>query len=312
MVKAEEFSFISSDGVPVIAYQWASPQPIAVLQISHGAVEHAMRFDEFAGALAERGFSVYAADHLGHGKTAGSPDKVGHFSDHGGAFQMVVEDMHTLTKRMKEENPGLPLFLLGHSMGSMLARIYAAKYGEALDGVVLTGTGGKSAAYLTEMMAVAKCIMILRGKRYRSPKLNKMYIDVLNGPFGGETGNEFICSDPAVVEAYTADAYCGNLRSAEFFYELLWGTREAAAKRTINGFPKTLPLFIGAGEFDSLGGEGLKEVRHAADAYREAGVADFTFKIYTGMRHEILNERDKRQVWNDIFDWLEKHVTVKK
>jgi alpha-beta hydrolase superfamily lysophospholipase len=306
----EEFKFKSADGKDIHAYKWPAQNPKAVLQISHGAVEHALRFDALACALVVKGISVYAEDHLGHGKTAGTPENVGHLSDSKGAFRIVVEDMRTLTKIMKEENPGAPVFMLGHSMGSMLTRIYAAKYGDELSGVIVTGTGGKSYAYLTMMMGLAKMIMLLRGKSYRSPKLNGLYDSVLNGPFGGGNGNEFLCSNPEVVAAYNADEYCGNPRSAEYFYELLWGTREAAVKRSTYGFPKKLPLFIGAGEFDSLGGKGLKEVKNAAEAYRKAGVLDLTFNMYPGMRHEILNETGKQQVWNDIIGWLEKHIKV--
>lgn len=310
MVKTEEFSFISSDGVQIAAYKWAAQQPRALLQIAHGSVEYAMRYDAFARSLCERGISVYAEDHLGHGKTAKSDGDVGHISDNKGAFLKIVEDMHTLEARMRGENPALPVFLLGHSMGSFLARIYAAKYGAGLGGVVLTGTGGRSAAYLTLMIALAGGVMALRGKAHRPGLLNKLYKKELNGPFEGNTGNEFISSDPAVVEAYTADPRCGNALSAEFFREMLWGTREASAKRVVAGFPKQLPLFIGAGEFDTVGGSALKEVKRDVAAYGKAGVADLTFQIYPGMRHEILNEKGRRQVWDDIMGWLETYISV--
>ncbi len=313
MVEFEEFSFVSSDGVTVAAYKWEAQKPIALLQIVHGSVEYAMRYDAFARALCEHGITVYAEDHLGHGKTAESDDYVGHISDSKGAFLKIVEDMHTLDQRMREENPGLPVFMYGHSMGSMLARLYAAKYGKTLNGVVLTGVGGRSAAFLTGMIATARCAMILRGGRYRLAMLNNMYNNVLSGPFGKERPHEFISSDPAVVEAYNADPRCGNALSAEFFREMLWGTRESASKKVIGGFPKDLPLFVGAGEFDTAGGgEGLKDVRRHVALYEKAGVSDLTFKVYSGMRHEILNEKNKQQVWDDITSWLNKHVTVKK
>jgi len=309
VVKFEEFSFISSDGATIAAYKWEAEKPKAVLQIVHGSVEYAMRYDAFAKALCEHGVTVYAEDHLGHGKTAISDDAVGHISDSEGAFLKIVEDMHTLDACIRKENPGLPVFLFGHSMGSFLSRIYAAKYGKDLKGVMLTGTGGRSAAYLTLMIALARCVIILRGKAHRPKMLNKMYTQELSGPFGGDTGNEFISADPDVVAAYTADPRCGNPLSAEFFHEMLWGTREAASKRIVGAFPKELPLFIGAGEFDTVGGgEGLKEVKRDVALYENAGVADLTFKIYPGMRHEILNEKGKQQVWDDITEWIEKHI----
>ncbi len=308
MVKASEFSFTSADGVPIAAYKWAAPKPRAVLQISHGAVEYAMRYDAFACWLCERGISVYAEDHLGHGKTAQSDDDVGHISDSKGAFLKILEDMHTLDGCMREENPGLPVFMLGHSMGSFLARLYAVKYGGSLSGVMLTGTGGRSAAYLSLMIALARAVMALRGGAHRPRMMGKLYKKEMNGTFEGNTGNEFISSDPAVVETYFADPRCGNALSAEYFHEMLWGTREAATKRSISAFPKELPLFIGAGEFDTVGGKELKEVKKDAAVYKNAGVKDVTFKIYPGMRHEVLNEKGKQQVWDDMISWLDSHI----
>ena len=210
MGKAEEFSFNSSDGVQIAAYKWAAEKPKAVLQIAHGAVEHAMRYDAFARALAEKGFAVYAEDHLGHGKTAGSPDKVGHYSDRDGAFLKIVEDMHTLELRMREENPDLPVFLFGHSMGSLLSRVYAAKYGSGLAGLVLTGTGRVAAPLIAVVQMLAKREMKKYGYAHRSPFLHSLVFGTLNKPFKGEHGCEFICSDPEVVSAYVADKCCGN------------------------------------------------------------------------------------------------------
>jgi alpha-beta hydrolase superfamily lysophospholipase len=309
MVKFEEFSFVSSDGVPVAAYKWEAQKPKALLQIVHGSVEHAMRYDAFARSLCEHGITVYAEDHLGHGKTAESDDYVGHISDSKGAFLKIVEDMHTLDQRMREENPGLPVFMYGHSMGSVLVRLYTAKYGETLKGVLLTGVCGRGAAFLTMLIATARCAMILRGSRCRSAMLNNMYNDTLSGPFGKERAHEFICSDPAVVEVYNADPRCGNALSAEFFHEMLWGMRESASKKVIGGFPKDLPLFIAEGEFDTTGGgEGLKDARRHVGLFEKAGVSDLTFKIYPGMRHEVLNEKGKQQVWDDLTGWIEKHI----
>ncbi len=307
-MKFEEFSFISSDGAQIAAYKWTSENPKALLQIAHGAVEHAMRYDAFARYLAEKGFAVYAEDHLGHGKTAGSPENVGHYSDRDGAFLKIVEDMHALEAQMRKEHPGLPVFLMGHSMGSLLSRIYASKYGDGLTGLVLTGTGHVAAPLIAVVQALAKREMKKFGYNHRSPFLHSLVFGTLNKPFKGETGSEFISADPEVVKAYAADPYCGNTVTAEFAYELLEGTKLAAQKRTFSETPSALPIFIGAGEFDTMGGNKLTAVKKDAADYQKAGVADFTFKIYPDMRHEILNEKGKRQVWDDISGWLEKHI----
>lgn len=304
----KEFSLKASDGMALCAYSWLPERPVAAVQIAHGAVDHALRYDGFAQFLADNGFAVYANDHRGHGKTAGGAENVGHLSDKPRAFMAIVEDMHTLTRHISEELPDLPVFLFGHSMGSLLTRVYAARYGGELSGVLLTGTGGRNAAFLTMMIWVSGCTMALRGGRYRSSLLNKLYDDILNSPFEGDTGSEYICSDPDVVAAYNADEYCGRPKSAEFFREMLWGTREAASARAAKGFPKQLPLFVGAGEFDMVGGKGLADAKRDVARYQKAGVADVEFHIYEGMRHEVLNEKGRQRVYNDILAWLKKRI----
>lgn len=304
----EEFTFKSSGGTEIRAYKWLAQKPKAVVEIAHGAVEHAMRYDAFASALAVKGFSVYAEDHLGHGKTAGSPEAVAYFSDKDGGFGLAVEDMHTLAGIAKAENPGLPFFLMGHSMGSLLSRIYASKYGKELDGLVLTGTGRANPLLIAVVKCLAKLNMKLYGRNHKTPFLDSLVFGTLNAPFKKEGKSAFICTDKSVVDAYRADDYCGNTATAEFVYELMKGTRDAFRKEAFVNYPKKLPLFIGSGEFDSMGGKKLAEVKKDAAAYREAGVSDLTFNIYPGMRHEILNETGKQQVWNDVIGWLEKHT----
>lgn len=307
-MKPHELSFQSSDGTLIRAYRWETQSPKAAVQIAHGAIEHAMRYDDFARALNHSGFVVYACDHRGHGRTAGDVENVAYFSDAKGGFNAAVDDLETLTRLIREEQPGLPVFLLGHSMGSLLARVYATRYGSALKGLVLTGTGRVNPLLIALVRGLARVAMALLGRRHRSPFLHTLVFGTLNKPFKGETGSEFICSDEAVVRAYAADPYCGNLCTAEFIDELLGGTRAAARRQTFARYPKDLPLFIGAGEFDSMGGAGLKAVRADVRDFEKAGATDLTFKGYDGMRHEILNEKDKRQVYGDIIAWLEKRT----
>ncbi len=303
-MKPHEFSFVSSDGTTIRAYKWGTEAPKAAVQIAHGAIEHAMRYDDFAQALCSHGFVVYAEDLRGHGQTAGAVENVAYFGDGNGGFIKTVDDLHRLSQHIRDENPGLPVFLLGHSMGSLMARVYASHYGEELKGLVLTGTGRVSAPLIALVRGMARVIIALRGRRYRSPFLHSLVFGTLNKPFKGETGSEFICSDEAVVKAYAADPYCGNLCTADFIYELLGGTRAAARKDTFARYPKNLPLFIGAGEFDTMGGSHLKAVKQDVADFKKIGAVDLEFKIYEGMRHEILNEKDKHRVYEDIIAWL--------
>ena len=307
-MKLSEFSYESTDGTAIYVYKWCGDQSKAVVQIAHGAIEHAKRYSDFAAALVERGFVVYAGDHRGHGRTAGTVEDTAYFSDAKGGFSLAVDDMHILTQRIKEENPGLKVFLLGHSMGSLMSRVYAVRYGKELSGLVLTGTGRVNPILIGVVRGLAKIMMALFGRRHRSPLLKTLVFGTLNRPFAGDTGSEFICSDPKVVAAYAEDAFCGNLVSVEFIDQLLWGTREAARKKTFDAYPKALPLFVGAGEFDTMGGNKLSAVGKDVADFKSAGVKDVTFRTYDGMRHEILNEVEKKSVYNDIIAWLEERV----
>ncbi len=302
----KEFSFTTSSGIKMYAYKWAADKPKAVVQIAHGAVEHALRYDHFAKALVKSGYSVYANDHRGHGKTAQGVKNVGHYGEQKGGFALAVEDMHDITNIIKKENKGIPVFLFGHSMGSLMSRVYAAKYGSEIDGLLLTGTGRVSSFLIGIVRFLAKCHMVLLGRSDRSVFLHSLVFGTLNRPFKGETGSEFISADSAVVDAYVKDEFCGNTVSAEFVYELLWGTKRAAMKKTFENTPKNLPVFIGAGEFDTVGGNKLAAVKKdAADFGRQD---DLTFKVYEGMRHEILNEKEKLIVYDDIMKWISKRV----
>ena len=177
-----------------------------------------------------------------------------------------------------------------------------------LAGVVLTGTGRVSPALIALGRGIAKAITALYGRRHRSPLCHQLVFGTLNRPFKGGTGCEFISTDDAVIKAYAADEYCGSTVTAAFTDELLYGTRLAFCKETFENTPKDLPLFIGAGEFDTMGGPGLKQVKKDVSDYRRAGIADLEFHIYEGMRHEILNEKDKQRVYDDILAWLKKRV----
>lgn len=298
----KQFTFEADDGKEIFVYKWEAENPKAVVQIAHGAIEHAQRYDDFAMMLVNKGFTVYADDHRGHGKTAQAKENVGYFSDQNGGMKLVIEDMHMLTGIIKKENPALPVFLLGHSMGSYMSRLYAAKYGGEIDGLLLSGTGRVNNVLISIMRAFAKVQMVLLGRKHKSPLLHSLVFGTLNKPFKGETGSEFISSDQAVIDAYAKDEYCGNTITPEFVYELFWGIKQATKKEAFADVPNDLPIYIGAGELDTVGGKNLSAVKK--DVADFGGNSDLTFKIYENMRHEILNEKNKQIVYKDIVEWI--------
>ena len=302
----KEFIFESQDGTEIFSYIWAAKAPKAVVQIAHGAVEHALRYEDFANALCESGFTVYANDHRGHGKTANGVENVGYFSDQKGGLKLAIEDMHALTKIIKKGNPSLPIFLFGHSMGSHMSRLYAANYGSEIDGLILTGTGRVNNVLISIVRAFAKVQMVLLGRKHKSPLLHTLVFGTLNQPFEGDKGCEFISTDQAVIDAYEKDEYCGNTITPEFVYELFWCIKQAVKKETFAAKPKDIPIFIGAGEFDTMGGKNLGAVKKDVADFGDN--SDVTFKIYENMRHEILNEKENEIVYQDIASWISERV----
>ncbi len=303
----KEFSYRSTDGSEIRSYEWDAKDPKAAVLIVHGAVEHALRYDDFAKALAAKGFSVYAADLRGHGETAGKPEDVAYFSDSNGGFGLVVDDLLGLTRYIKKKD-GLSVFLMGHSMGSLMARVFASKYGAEIKGLLLTGTGRVNPLLIAIVKRFAWLEKKVLGGRHRSPFLHSLVFGTLNRPFRSEGKSAFICTDKEVVSVYNADEYCGNTLTAEFVYELMKGTRAAFTRVAFENCPKDLSVFIGSGEFDTMGGPHLKAVKKDVEDYRKAGAKDVEFRIYEGMRHEILNEMSKQKVYADIIEWLDKRA----
>ena len=184
-MKTETFFFDGSDKAKIFSYKWSPDDGIKIagaVQIAHGMAEHAARYERFAAFLTSNGFVVYANDHRGHNKTAGSLENTGFFADKNG-WALVVEDMHILTGKIKEQNPGLPIFLFGHSMGSFLSRNYIYTYPDEFTGVILSGTGGNPGLLGKVGKMIAGIEKSIKGPRHRSTLLNGLSFGSFNKPF---------------------------------------------------------------------------------------------------------------------------------
>lgn len=308
-----EFRFPStSSGVPVRVRVWnpVSRSPRAVVQISHGMVEHIDRYDAFARFLAANGFAVYGNDHLGHGGTARTPDDIGFFGDRGG-WECLVEDMATLTKLARERHPGLPCFLYGHSMGSFLARSYAFRHPDIqLAGMLLTGTNFLPRITSMAGLALFSTARMLFGHRSRPVRLDRILFGNYNRPFEpARTPRDWLSRDESIVDAYMLDPLCGFVFTTSAYQELMRGLSEIVRQDRIRRMDPALPVWIGCGEFDTVGncGEGA---RRTAEAFQAAGLAPPTLKVYPGARHELLNETCRDEVYGDICRWLESRLPV--
>lgn len=278
---------------------WAPEEPRAILMIAHGMAEHSARYDDFARRLAAEGFVVCMNDHAGHGRSDGTR---GFFAEKNG-WQCVVQDLHALLLEVKEKYPGLPLFMMGHSMGSFLTREYITHWGGALSGCILCGTMGKNPA-LGAGLVLAKLQCLFKGPKSPGKLLDKMSTgsyskkipDAVN-EFAWLSENRQNCID------YKNDPLCGFLFTASAFRDMFSGVQAVTGPEWARDVPKNLPVLVIAGAEDPVGANG-KGPTEVAQWLREAGLGDVTLKLYDGMRHEILNETNKELVFDDITHWL--------
>ena len=296
-----EFYFLSKDGVTQIhGIEWIPEGEVkAVLQICHGMVEYIDRYHEFATFMAEQGVYVVGHDHLGHGQSVTSPEKLGYFSGNEGNW-CVVSDIHQVRLMTEKKYPNVPYFMLGHSMGSFLVRQYLGQYSKGISGAIIMGTGEQPNMILTGGKLICKIIGMIKGWNYRSTFINNMAI----GGYEKKMGKAWLTKDQTVVERYTVDPLCGFLFTVNAYYNMFSGMALMNQQEKEAKADKTLPLFFVAGADDPVGNMG-KGVKHVFFLYQKQGYQDVEMKLYPGDRHEILNELDKGEVYKDILTWLE-------
>ena len=306
----DEFYFPSKDGnTEIHTIEWKPEGKVrAVLQICHGMVEYIRRYDEFAQFLCGKGYYVVGNDHLGHGKSVQAKSEYGFFNEkYGNAC--VIGDMHTLRQRTEKKYPGLPYFMLGHSMGSSLLRQYIQMYGNGLSGAVLVGTVAdhKKAALLFGKR-LCRVMAAFRGWHYRSRMVDNLVLGVYNKKFKpARTRADWITSDNEILDVYVSDPLCSFMATVNVYYNIFSGMIGIQRKESVYMIPKGLPVLFLSGADDPVGEFG-KGVRKIYEKYRAAGIKDVTLRLYTGDRHELLNETDRAQVYEDLLNWLEKYI----
>jgi alpha-beta hydrolase superfamily lysophospholipase len=280
-----EHSFVDPQGVTIFYYVWAAQSPVAVVQLAHGLGEYAGRYEQLGQSLAAAGFSVYADDHRGHGKT-GLEQTGGDYSRLGklgpGGLRAAVEDLHQLTGIIHSQNPGLPIAFLGHSMGSLMGQRLINEYVEDFGAVIFTGTA------------------------YRVP--GQMNAGDLNAKHKhlGTTGSEWLSRDPAVAQAFLDDPLCFYADTLKLF-GVADGLRLFGRPR--KPMLKNVPLLIMIGSEDPVGGE--TSVRKLAESYvTRGGLTDVEVVVYDGARHEVFNETNKDEVITDLIAWLRGRLEI--
>jgi alpha-beta hydrolase superfamily lysophospholipase len=277
------FRLREQGGLAPLARRWSSGEPArAVVIISHGMGEHAGRYLAPLAPIIRRGVDIVAIDHRGHGADALAAGRLGDYGE--GGFASVEADLLALVDWAKAAEPDVPLILLGHSMGSMIAQALAIDHGDRLDGLVLSGSvavdhipaGGDPAGLIA----------------------------ALNSPFEpARTPFDWLSRDEAEVDLYVADPLCGfGLTEASFASLAAEGPR-LADPASLAAIPDDLPICLFSGDMDPLHCV-LGGVTPLIERYRAAGKQTES-RFYEGGRHEMLNETNRAEVVGDLWRWLE-------
>ncbi len=308
---SEKFYLTSLDNHRIFVRKWSADAPAtpprAVIHILHGMAEHSMRYEPIAERLVEAGYVVFAHDHRGHGHSIPPGGLLGHYADQNG-WQLVLADTARVNDTIRQQYPGVPIVILGHSMGSFITQGYLLQHGNTVDAVVLTGSA------MSTPMAVRSARMLAHLEKLRGgPKGRSNLIDMATfASYNKQTTKsprtpaDWLSRDPAEVDKYINDPLCGFLCTNQLWLDLTSGLDQISRQRNIRNIPSTLPIFLLSGERDPLSYDSKRHgIERLAEHLRDGGVRDVSYKLYEDGRHEILNETNRHEVIDDLLGWLE-------
>lgn len=297
----DELEFRDDDGVLVFYRRWLPiGKPQLIVLIAHGMSEHSGRYQRIANLLRDRGYAVYAPDHRGHGRTAGSTGR-GRAGPSG--MEGVLADLARVAEMARADVGPVRTVLFGHSMGALLAQAYAERHGASLAGLALSGSPGADGALLDTAQAVRQAVEAGLGDQpFTGLAAFSTAFEPARTPF------DWLSRDPAEVDAYLADPFCGDAlpMTYGFVADLMAMAARAMEPAAIASIPVGLPVLLLTGDADPVSG-GAVNVRALEQRLRDAGVTVDAL-YYPGGRHEMLNEVNRDEVHRDLFAWLDQHV----
>ncbi len=300
-----QFTFKGADELEIFVRKWTPenlPAKAAIL-IAHGMGEHSERYRHFAGFLNQNNFIVYANDHRGHGNSAKTNEQLGFFSQKNG-WTKLIEDSKILLNIISAENPGLPVVLLGHSMGSFIVRNLISLPDVKVKAAVLSGTTGDPGPIAILGKWIGATLAAFQGKQAKNNFLHQTGFGKFNQQYKPpRTEFDWLSRDNDIVDKYVADPKCGMVMSIGFMLDLTQGLSYINSAIAFANTPKELPLFLCAGDKDPVSANG-KGVTEVFDNYSKAGIKNIKIKLYPEARHEILNEINKQEVYQDIVNWI--------
>ncbi len=307
--KLTNFTYPSRDGIHNICahvYEPTSCEARGIVEICHGMVDHIGRYINLVEYLTERGFIVAGNDHLGHGGSVMQPDDYGHFSDKGG-LDYVIGDLHTMNRQLRTRYRGLPIIMLGHSMGSFIARIYATRYPHSIRGLIIHGTSGPNPLVPFGRM-LAGINRAFYGARHRSRFIKNLAFSGYNSKFPKEEGeNAWLTRELAQVSDRPNDPRTNFTFTVTAYRELFSMLGESNSREWYKKYPKALPTLIMSGDMDPVGAYG----KGPMTVYKKlliSGASSVSLKLYEGARHELFNESNREEVFCDIVSWIAESI----
>ena len=304
-----EFYYPSADGKTKIhAVEWLPDgEPKAILQIAHGVTEYILRYEEFAKFLTEKGIAVVGNDHIGHGTSIAEGAERMYFGPEG-RCDCVVEDIKKCLEITKNKFPNTPYCLLGFSLGSFLARTYLTKYPGTLNGAIIMGSGQLPPFQISIAKFMVNNEAKKVGEDHTSPTIQKLSYETYNKYFApNRTKYDWLCASTTSLDEYIKDTMRGEDFTAGLFRELLNGMAFTAKQSNIEKIDKNIPILFLSGDKDPVGEQG-KGVIKAYDCFKKAGIKDVKMKLYPGLRHDILREDCKQDIFEYIYNWMKDKI----
>lgn len=289
------------DNYVTILSHYICDKPVASVLILHGMAEHQGRYTAFAKYLVSMGYDVFIYNHRGHG-TDKKIKELGYIAPNKG-YKLLVEDAINISNYINQHNRSDKLFLIGHSMGSLISRNIIQRYNK-YNGVILIGTSNPLNFVTKIGLILSFVIKKYRGPKYLSPFLNRLIFGGKNyTSLANRTQFDWLTRRHGVVGAYINDPYCGFICSISFYSDLLMLVSNASKKSLNKQIQKSMPIFIISGEKDPVGGYGI-DIKRLYNSYKQLGLTNVSLKLYPDCRHELLNELNYDEVYSDINSWI--------
>ena len=276
--------------------------PKAIVQIFHGMAEHSERYDDFAKYLNSKGFIVYADDHRGHGLSVKEGSVQGYIGEDG--FNRIVEDEKEISNLIRKSYKELPLYIFAHSFGSFIGQEYITKYSKEIDGIILSGSSKQDGIDLKMGKVLASIQKLLFNETAKAKLIDKLSFGAYNSKVQNRKTNcDWLSRDEKEVNKYLEDEKCGFISPINFYNHMFNGLSKLYKLEKLNKIDKNLSILVISGDEDPVGKYG-KGVRRLHQQYVDLGIKNSAIKLYEGGRHELLNETNKHEVYDFIYNWL--------